>query len=303
MDLSTLVVPTDFSAHAEHALRYAASLGERFGATLHLVHALTLHGYDGPKDESSFPDLGPWLEQADKVARARLDAGALHHGGEAEATVFKKVVRGVDASHAILDYAQEVRAQLIVMATRGRGALSHLLLGSTTERVLRFTRCPVLVVEQGERDFVDPLTLVVQMRKVVVADDLSDTALRALQWAVDFLGPYAPEVHLVHVVDEVVPAFYAMAGIDSPFQLNPELRPRMQAHLGRRLEEAVPQSWARQAEVLEGKPHKALRAYAAEVEADLVVVGAETHIDLSERLAGGTTERIVRLAPCPVLVA
>lgn len=303
MDLSTIVVPTDFSDHADHALRYAASLGERFGATLHLLHALTLHEYQGPKDESSFPDLGPWLEQADKVARARLDAGALHHGGEAEATVVKKVVRGVDASHAILDYAQDVSAELIVMATRGHSVLSHLLMGSTTERVLRFTKCPVLVVEKGEPDFVDPLTLVVSLHRVVVADDLSDTALRALMWAVDFLGPYAPEVHLVHVVDDDVPAFYAMAGIDSMLQLNPELRPRIEARLSKRLDEALPQGWARQAEVVEGKPHKALRAYALEVEADLVVVGAETHIDLSERVAGGTTERITRLAPCPVLVA
>lgn len=300
--LETILVPTDFSEHSEHALLYAASLGERYGATIHLLHVITLHGYDGTKDTGKFPDIAPLLERADKVARERLDAGALH-GGTAEAKVVKALTRAVSPSEAIVEYAERKSADLIVIATRGNTGLAHVLLGSVTERVIRYTPCPVLVVEKGDRDYVDPETGAVRIEKVVLADDLSDRALQALRYAVDHLRPYKPELHLVHAVETEVPPAYAFAGIDSIFQLNPDLKDKIGRMLGERAEKIVPKDWKVVCAVREGKPHLVINTYAKEVEADMLVVGRESKIDLSERVMGGTSERIVRRAPCPALVA
>jgi nucleotide-binding universal stress UspA family protein len=62
---------------------------------------------------------------------------------------------------SIVNYAQETRADLIVMGTHGRGAMAHLLMGSVAERVVRLAPCPVLVVRHPEHEFVVPDTLAV----------------------------------------------------------------------------------------------------------------------------------------------
>jgi nucleotide-binding universal stress UspA family protein len=300
--IRTILVPTDFSKHAQHALMYAASLGERFGTDIHLLHVVTLQGYGGQTDLAAFPDLEPYLERADKVARERLDAGALH-GGTAEAKVFKALTRAVSAPEAIVEYAERKKADLVVIATRGNTGLTHVLLGSVTERVIRYAPCPVLVVGGGDRDYVDPDTGVVRIRRVVVADDFSDSAAAALRYAVEHLRPYKPEVCLAHAVVTDVPPAYAFAGVDSIFQLRPDLKDRLIEMLRKRAAEVVPDGWAISCEVREGKPHEVVPRYARDVEADLLVVGRETKIELAERVFGGASERIVRHAPCPALVA
>jgi nucleotide-binding universal stress UspA family protein len=64
----------------------------------------------------------------------------------------------------IVKYAQETKVDLIVMGTHGRGALSHLLMGSVAERVVRLAGCPVLVVRHPEHEFVLPDALAVSAR-------------------------------------------------------------------------------------------------------------------------------------------
>jgi nucleotide-binding universal stress UspA family protein len=296
-----ILVPTDFSEHSQHALRYAASLGERFGATLHVLHVVTLHGYEGDRQVTDIPDMTPLLEAADKAARAHLDAGAVH-GGEAEATVVKAVERGVNAWDPILGYARDKPIDLIVMAMHSGSRLARFLIGSVTERVLRFAPCPVLVLEKGDRDFVDPATMAVRLERAVVADDLSDKTARALSFAVTWLEAYRPEIHLVHSVELEVPSPYLMAGASSVFTVDRELKGRIERMVRERATGTIPDGWVVKTGVLEGRPHLTVPAYAAEVEADLMVMAGESHIDLGERVLGGTVERIARHAPCPMLV-
>ena len=297
-----ILVPTDFSENCEHALAYAASLGERFGATLHLLHAVTAHEYEGARSAEDLPDMEPLLEAADRAAHAHLDAGAAVHGGEAEATVVKVVLRAVNPWEAILEYADREPIDLIVLAMRSGSGLARFLLGSVTERVLRFAPCPVLVVEKGDRDFIDPETMAVRLSRVVVADDLSDKTAPALRYAVDWLAPYAPEIHLVHAVEMEVPTPYVMAGVQSVFTLDRDLRGRIETMISERTGPEIPEGWPVVTSVLEGRPHTVITEYAKTVEADLLIVAGESRIDLGERVMGGTVERITRHAPCPMLV-
>jgi nucleotide-binding universal stress UspA family protein len=297
-----ILVPTDFSRHAEHALRYAACLARRLGATLHLLHVVALHGLEAPREQDDFPDLEPILAAADRGARERLDAGASAHGDAADVTVRHKVVRGVNASEAIVDYARDENLDLIVIAMRSGSKLARLVLGSVTERVLRFAPCPVLVVQPGDRDFIDPETLDVRLETVVIGDDLSDKVRAGLRFAARWLEPPRPQVHLLHAVELELPAPYLMGGVSSVFALDPELRGRVTQELNRRAAEAFGDGWALRTEVREGRAHTVVPAYAAEIEADLIVVVGESRIEIEERVLGGTVERISRHAPCPLLV-
>jgi len=296
-----ILVPTDFSEDSENAQRYAASLGERYGASLHLLHVVTPHDLVGSRDVTELPDMGTMLVAADKAARERMDAGVAH-GGDAEATVVRKVVRGVNAWEEIVGYAKSESIDMVIMAMGSGPAFARYLVGSVTEKVLRYAPCPVLVVEKGDRDFVDPDTLAVTLQRVVVADDLSDKTTTALSWAVERLRPYRPEVHMVHAVEFEVPTPYLMGGVRSVFTLDPSLSERVGGLLRERASEALPEGWTVVAEVREGRPHIVVPQYAAEIEADLLVVAGESQIDLGERVMGGTVERIARHAPCPMLV-
>lgn len=297
-----ILVPTDFSEHSQHSLLYAASLGERYGATIHLVHAVTLEDVDSEDPEAHFPDLEPFLERADQAARQKLDVG-VDHGGMAEATVVKAVVQSVNPHEGIIRYASENGVDLIVIALKGKSPLSYMVMGSVTERVIRYAPCPVLVVEEGDRDFVDPATGRVQLRKMAVAHDLGERSQNALVYAVEKLLPYAPEVHMIHAVETRVPSAYVAAGVTKAFKVNPQMKEAISGLLTERSRLAVPAAWTTENHVLEGKPHMVVTEEAARIEADLLVVGRESNRSLSERLVGGTSERMVRHAPCPTLIA
>ena len=300
--LERILVPTDFSDHAQHALLYAASLGERFGATLHLVHAVTLEAVGDEDPLAQFPDVDAHLEKADAAARTRLDVG-VDHGGLASATVVRKVLQSVNPHEGIVRYAEEQAVDLIVIALKGKSPLSYMVMGSVTEKVIQFAPCPVLVVERGDRDFVDPDTAAVQLSKVVVGDNLSDNAAAALAFAVDKLAPYAPEIHLVHALEGGVPEATLDTGVSYSFEVGDNAQQRLEKVLRGRAAAVVPEDWTVECHFVRGKPHNVVTEAAAKLQADLLVVGREARRTLSERVAGGTSERMVRHAPCPTLIA
>ena len=201
-----------------------------------------------------------------------------------------------------IGYAASEAIDMVIMAMGTGPRFARYLVGSVTEKVLRFAPCPVLVVERGDRDFVDPDTLAVTLERVVVADDLSDKTMTALSWAVERLRPYGPEIHMVHAVEFEVPTPYLMGGVRSVFTLDSSLSERVGGLLRDRASEAIPEEWTVVVDVREGRPLTVVPQYASEIGADLLVVAGESHIDLGERVMGGTVERIARHAPCPMLV-
>ena len=143
MSYRRILIPLDGSELAEQALEHAYPLAETFGAELLLVGVLDLTAgmYDVYAETLQPLDLKDQLET--------LLAGTL------DRTVERVQARGHDARRflevgvpheEIAAVAEREQADLIVMTTHGRKGLSHLLLGSVTEKVLRTAPCPVLVV-------------------------------------------------------------------------------------------------------------------------------------------------------------
>src|SRR4029077_20457108 len=142
MKLERLLVPTDFSEGAGHALRYALSLAQKYDAALHLLHVIEVlpAGYTN----ELFP--GTMTRVVDEIsgyARSEL-AKLAAEGRRARRDVHERIVQGKPATE-IVRVAAEEKVDLIVIASYGRGALSHALFGSTTERVVRKAPCPVLI--------------------------------------------------------------------------------------------------------------------------------------------------------------
>ena len=142
--ITRILVPVDFSAHSERAVRYAATLAGQVGASVEVMHVV-----DDPFTSPAFaevyvPNVPDLLQSMIDSATERLELlkeGMFPHGADVTTTVF--VGR---PAYAIVEHAQSGGFDLIVMGTHGRTGLTHILLGSVAERVVRLAPCAVLTV-------------------------------------------------------------------------------------------------------------------------------------------------------------
>ena len=143
--ITRILVPTDFSAHADHALEYAVTLARSFNAYIELLHVVEdPFAGGGWGSEVYLSDIDGIRERAMTDATIRLEAcraALLAHTVPMTASV-----RMGRPAKTILEHADAVHADLIVMGTRGRTGLAHMIAGSVAERVVRTAPCPVLTV-------------------------------------------------------------------------------------------------------------------------------------------------------------
>jgi nucleotide-binding universal stress UspA family protein len=153
IDIKRILLPTDFSDHSAAATWYAYEMATRFGAELHLLHALEVH-------LASTPAFGmglalPQYVQESRAAAEKALAGGLDPQGSAVRKVVRAVVEG-SPKVEIVRYARTQQIDLIVLATHGRTGLAHVLMGSVAENVVRTAPCPVLTVRPEGHQFVMP---------------------------------------------------------------------------------------------------------------------------------------------------
>lgn len=139
-----ILVTTDFSDASLHALDAASELSRRLDARITLLHVLQdvtaiPHGSPlaPPQHDPELPRQRVEAEQQLQAARARLPA---------QVTVTTSLVAGPQVPAAIAAAAEREAADLLLIATRGWNVASGLLLGSTTEQVLRHAKVPTLVI-------------------------------------------------------------------------------------------------------------------------------------------------------------
>ena len=146
IQLTNILVPTDFGTTSEAALVYARDFAGRYHARLHLLHVAdnVLARFAG--SVAFQPDLQTEVETA---AKERVDA-VLTERDRSELHALGVVITSLTVADAIVDFAKDRGMDLIVMGTHGRGAVAHLLMGSVAERVVRLAPCPVLTVRRPE---------------------------------------------------------------------------------------------------------------------------------------------------------
>lgn len=156
--IKNVLVATDFSEPAEAALEYGRELARTFNAMLHVLHVTddVCTAYGGETYAVAVPDLQRDIEEA--VHRQVM--ALLSEDDRRALRTRAVVVTAPGKAEAIVAYAQANAVDIIVIGTRARGALGHLLIGSVAERVVRTATCPVLTVHQSEREFIVPDRLV-----------------------------------------------------------------------------------------------------------------------------------------------
>jgi len=149
----SILLPTDFSDYSKYARAYAISLCREFKAKLLALHVL---------EDPVYPiDTTPFGFSPVQFVRERRDSAEK----ELEKVVEEIAKEGIETESLIVEgkpfvqiitVAREREVDLIVIGTHGRTGLSHYLLGSVTEKVVRKAPCPVLTVRKHGQEFVLP---------------------------------------------------------------------------------------------------------------------------------------------------
>ena len=276
INIKRILCPTELSPYSGNAVRYALAL-----ARAHDAELIVLHCTDSPAGEEELRHS--MREFTDpQYPRCRFVVVPANHVDE-----------------QIMTTAQAERTDLIVMRSRRRPHRAALL-GSTAESVSRMAPCPVLVLHSDGRGFVDD-TMKVDLKRVLVAYDFSDYSELALKYGVSIAQENQAELHLLHVlplrsVNEPEIAWYPVMGGESAYHT-----------AARRLQKAVPPEvhlWCKvTTAVSEGHAYREILDYAEQNEIDLISVGAHGAGFGMRALFGSNVDRVLRQAPCPVLVA
>jgi nucleotide-binding universal stress UspA family protein len=199
--LQSILCPVDFSTYSQQALRWALALAARYRCRL-----IVLTAVDSLLFEAARARLNVDLAQAETRPALHEFVDAVLPAGASWAPEIAFDVRVGNAADVILEAVDRHAADLVAMGTQGLGGFRKLILGSTTECVLRNARTPVLVVPPNAPQSVvlDAGAARLEPGRVLVATDFSDTSLAAVRWAADVARDMKVPLVLTHAVSRVI---------------------------------------------------------------------------------------------------
>jgi len=292
--ITRILVATDFSPWARRAEDYACALACSWKASL---TALSVAEFP--------PGLNPdyhvnqqYLADLLKTASSQL----VDFKGRAERrgiAVTTRVATGIP-SEEVIAAARAEDSDLIVVGTRGKTGLAHVLLGSTAERVIRGAPCPVLAVRtdpaasQDEGVLSKPITL----ERILVPVDFSDCSLDALGYAAVVAQQAKASLMLLHVLE---PVSY---GLD--FTLGQSRARRLEVETWtKRLEELASShqhpNMQVESRLRGGFPADSILDSAKTLPCDLIVMGTHGRRGISHTISGSVAEAVLRKSHCPVI--
>jgi nucleotide-binding universal stress UspA family protein len=293
-----ILFPTDFSPHARSALKYAAAFAHAGHGRVVLFSV-----QDGrvPANLMTLPEHvfedqdSKWLLDLRREVKSLL-TDPLFEGLEVEPVI----VEGEPADE-IAKAVRHYDIDLVTVVTHGRRGLSRAMFGSTAEEIIAEAPCPVLTVRPPQRDFVHHRSgkTEIRLNRVLLATNFRPSSIPATNVARELVDTAGAEAHVVYVIGdyfEQISVMFPEGGSSALSRMREEVKERMEAFASDRGRPFKPH-------VVEGRPYAEIVRLAAEIDADLIVIGTTVHASLfgGAPALGSEIERVVRNAPCPVL--
>ncbi|MBK5283696.1 MAG: universal stress protein [Nitrospiraceae bacterium] len=292
--IKRILLATDFSRWARRAEDYACALACSWKASLTVLSVAEFPPGLNPDYSVNQLYLGDLLTHASSQL-VDLKSRAERRG----IAVTTRVATGIP-SEEVITVAKAEDSDLLVLGTRGKTGLAHVLLGSTAERVIRGAPCPVLTVRTAQADAEDDgvLSRPVTLERILVPIDFSACSLDALEYAVVVAQQAKASLMLLHVLE---PVSY---GLD--FTIGHS-----------RTRELVRENWTKRLEDLAsslkvtdipvevrlrgGLPADSILDSAQTLPCDLIVMGTHGRRGISHVISGSVAEAVLRKALCPVI--
>jgi nucleotide-binding universal stress UspA family protein len=185
--MKRILVPTDFSAHAENALRVAAQIAKKTNGEIFLLHMIEIPHQmnDAITGATGFPDIILFIEKT-KETLSKLKSQTFLNGIQVtESVEFEK------ASTGILKFTNKNKIDLIVMGSHGVSGIEEVLIGSNTEKIVRLSEVPVLVIKKNTTEF--------KPTNFVFASDFSKEIKKPFKKMIKFASLFNAKLSLVMI--------------------------------------------------------------------------------------------------------
>ena len=293
MQIKQILVPTDFSKNAEHALSYAVELAKRCSAKLHLLHTPVIPTYllmdlsYSPGPEAVTRILNDAQAALDEEAKSTATAGIELFTAIREGTVHE----------VIRDYAKEHDIDLVVVGTHGRTGVSKLMYGSVTERVLKTVHTPILVIPRKGGKLPGAM---------VVAYDFSAPSKRAAEVARAIHGVFQGPIHVVHSYLDVWGEYTDRGAVVG--EAAEKRREALHLGLDEMLREETEELFSAEADgvqthLVTGDPAEGILTIAEKVGATLICAGTTGKSGIERLLIGSVARRLLHESEVPLLLA
>jgi len=293
--IARILLATDFSRWARRAEDYACALACSWRASLTVLSVAEFP----PGLNPDYPVNQQYLADLLKHASSQLVdfKGRMERRGIAITT---RLATGIP-SEEVITAARAEDSDLLVVGTKGKTGLAHVMLGSTAERVIRGAPCPVLTVRMEPADIEreeGALSRPVMLERILVPVDFSDCSLDALEYATVVAQQAKASLLLLHVLE---PVSY---GLD--FTLgHSRTREQVRETWTKRLEELAASLMVTQVPVKSqlrgGHPADSILDSTHTQPCDLIVMGTHGRRGISHAFSGSVAEAVLRKALCPVL--
>ena len=292
LQIQNILVPLDFSAPSLRALEFALPLIKHFGADLHLVHVFaTDHPFSGLV---GMPFVLPELEITRSIHKQLKDVAQKYSIAIRPDNLHAIKGQGFEE---ICRLGRDTGIDLIVLATRGNTGLKHLALGSTAERVVRYSSCPVLVMHGTK-----PAGVVPGFHKILVPVDFSECSTQGLAYAKAFAKHFKSKITLLNSVHF---PYYVASDEYGRFDL-PRLTQDAEIFARDQMRDLFEKTDWHGLEVetslQSGHPGQQICEHARDSDVDLIVISTHGSTGLTHLLLGSVAEYVVRHAHCLVLV-
>ncbi len=290
--MNKLLVATDFSAPARHAVMRSAALAQQLNAELHIAHII----------EPSFTahlksllklDQQQTQQYAETNAKLQLNALmiAVNEQNDIQPTLS---LQSGSLLPTLAEQIKQFAADLVLVSSKGEDFIRHWTLGSTAERLISLLTCPMLVVKQSTQ---------VGYRRLMIAVDFSDWSLSSILLAQQI----APDAHyvLAHVFDVPAEGKLRMAGVNEFDIINyrNELMQEQRDNLKRLAQQAGLSDAQWSPLVMKGNASSCLLEAEEEQDIDLIVIGKHGKGWFEEMLLGSTTKHLLTNSNTDLLIA
>ncbi len=279
VDIKNILCVSTLTPESSEALDYAILLARSYDAKL-----FCLHSVETPLDN--------YQEQFTRIEN-RFTYAMANYLNPVDPPIldWEILVEEGNAANKIVETAIKQKIDLIVMLSRRR-PLGAALLGSTAESVCKSAPCPVLVIHPEETAWTNQENGKVEISRILVGCDFSEYSKLAFAYALKFASTYTSEIDLVQVLPKDIRNSW------SPVLGNPihQSMTRMEALIPETVENKISRF------VAEGEAYQEILNHAKDRNVDLICIGAHGKDSKQEYLFGTTTDKILRVAPCPILV-
>ncbi|MCU0444840.1 MAG: universal stress protein [Microscillaceae bacterium] len=275
--MKKILVPTDFSPFADHALQVAVAIARKAQAEITLLHILltpdnteirvSAEEYFMSKNEDA-----PYLKSIVEVNQINLNDLIAKSG---YGHIKYQIVSG-DVTKAITATAAAEKSDLIVMGTQGNSEYENFFVGSNAEKVVRFAPCPVLTLRQRPKE--------IDFKNLVLACNLDDKDNLPIAQIQEFQAFFGAKIHLVH--------------INTPANFTPSKDLRIKAKNFARKYSLENYEFEVYCDYIEddGVVH-----FATTIHADLIVMISHKRTGIARLFSGSVSEGVVSEATTPVL--